>query len=130
MQAPFVCKDVKVIIGPGGNNIIYLVMGATGTSEITYDNTADKAITINGGEGYMIIDDGDGGGSAGYTSPAENLQQGQIVTIISTTLTTFTHEVGDKYSGTITLSYTKTNSDVTHEVIGQFSGTVEEGTVE
>ena len=125
MQAPFVCKDVKVT-ATSTFNIISIVIGSTGTSEVKYGNIAGEyAITVNGVQSYLITNDGDGNGDG----KAENLANGQIVTIEGYDMFYSNLNVGDKYSGTITLSYKKTNSDVTHEVIGQFSGTVEEGTV-
>ncbi|MBL7147729.1 MAG: hypothetical protein ISS82_02800 [Nanoarchaeota archaeon] len=115
MSAPFNCQDVKVSETP---NELQLAVGATGVDSVTYTNV-NSVINING-DTCVITYDGDPIPD-NLDLTATNLQNGQIVTIKCVPGLA----KGDKYTGTITLTYTLSGSDLSHTTSGQFSGTVE-----
>lgn len=110
IMAPFVCMDVKGLgaerpTSPGVGSVFEIVIGAEGVtnpgvSEIKVNNLPCDlgSATINVGQTSSIYC---------HTSNINQLNK------------------GDKFSGTLSLTYTSQYSSLSHSVEGQFSGTME-----
>ena len=109
--APIVCQDVK--LGALGGKLI-IFAGATGVNLIEY--TPETAITINGAS-CTVTDDGD----ANTDGKADAMKS----TMVQFKCRPSSLLEGEKFSGTVELSYSTPYSSLTHTSDVKFSGTVE-----
>jgi len=109
IQAPFNCLDV-LLVGVAGEDpgTLTLSIGVSSASSPTV-----SSITINGNACTPIM-------VGGILETSLTLNQVNIVSCSNGDLT-----AGDKFTGTIALTYTSQYGGLDHSVEGTFSGTVE-----